>query len=176
MLYLEKETNLRYATSLCGEGIFLEFGVSTGYSINYLADFCPTRKIYGFDSFEGLPQPWYNHSKGAFKTAGPPQVRENVELIIGMFEDTIPPFIASHPERIALVHIDCDLYESTKCVFDNLEDRLLPGTMLVFDEYHRYNGYEQHEYKAFKEFIERTKRPFEFMAMSNAEQVSVILL
>ena len=39
---------------------------------------------------------------------------------------------------IRLLHIDCDLYSSTKDVFDQVYDRLVKGTVIIFDEY--WNG------------------------------------
>jgi hypothetical protein len=36
----------------------MEFGVSRGVTINFLAALNPMKKIYGFDSFEGNPEDW----------------------------------------------------------------------------------------------------------------------
>ena len=102
-----------------GDDLHLEFGVYKGNSINLLADLKPNVTWYGFDSFVGLPEDWTIGAKaGAFSTDGKlPFVRRNVQLVAGFFEQTMPSFIAEHRgEKIAFLHIDCDLYSSTKTV------------------------------------------------------------
>ncbi len=73
----------------------------------------------------------------------------------GLFEDTLPAFLADNDEPIAFVHVDCDLYSSTKTVLDLTADRLAPEAVLVFDEFFNYPGWQQHEYRAWTEFIAR---------------------
>ena len=46
-------------------------------------------------------------------------------------------------------NIDCDIYSSTKDIFDIAGDRINPGCIIVFDEYINYPSWEQHEFKAF---------------------------
>ncbi len=75
-----------------------------------------------------------------------------------MFEDTLPHWFR-HPNSIKtvqLVHIDCDLYSSTKTVLENISRKLTPGTVVVFDEWWGYPGCEEHEQRAWKEFVEDT--------------------
>ena len=137
------------------EGLFLEFGVFSGTSINFFADRRHDVVFHGFDSFEGLPDDWngWVAERGRFKKTELPQVRENVELHVGWFDKTIPPFAINHAnEKISFLHIDCDLYESTKTVFDLLGDRIVQGTVIVFDEFLNYPAWKLHEYKAFTEF------------------------
>ena len=66
----------------------------------------------------------------------------------------LPSFVDYHPGNIAMLHIDSDLYSSSKTIFNNLADRIVPGTVIMFDEFYNYDGFEHHEYKAFKEFVE----------------------
>jgi hypothetical protein len=54
---------------------------------------------------------------------------------------------------IALLHIDCDLYSSTKTIFELLSDRIVPGTVIVFDELVNYPAFKKHEVLAFYEFL-----------------------
>ena len=54
------------------------------------------------------------------------------------------------------MHIDCDLYSSTKTIFDNFEEFILEGTVILFDEIIGYDYFRQHEYKAFVEFLQKT--------------------
>ncbi len=146
------------------EGLVCEFGVATGKSINYLAGKLKSKTIFGFDSFEGLPEAWRgNYPKGTFETALP-AVRENVELIPGLFDDTLGPFLQKHSETALLLHLDADLYSSTKTVLEIIKSRIVPGTILVFDEFFNYPGWQEGEAKAFSEFIESTKLRFEYLA------------
>lgn len=84
--------------------------------------------VYGFDSFEGLPEPWYGkYGKGAFARVGLLEVPDNVTLVKGWFDDTLHGFLAEHPGPLAFLHVDCDLYSSTIYAFDQLQDRVVPG-------------------------------------------------
>jgi hypothetical protein len=72
-------------------GIILEFGVFSGHTINIISSTRPDDTIYGFDSFAGLPEPWRSgFPKGAFAKNDPPPVNENVELVVGFFDRTLP--------------------------------------------------------------------------------------
>jgi predicted O-methyltransferase YrrM len=156
------------------DGLILEFGVMTGTSINYIADRVDGHKVYGFDSFEGNPEDWYDgcpYVKGSFKH-GIPEVRPNVELVIGYFADTLPKFVQEHPEPVSLIHIDCDIYSSTKTVFDNLGPQIVPGTIIMFDEYANYDSddyWKQHEYKAFQEL----GREYEYLSAQGERHTRV---
>jgi Methyltransferase domain len=161
-------------------GLFLEFGVYKGDSINRMAELRPDVRWYGFDSFEGLPEAWtLGARKGAFDIGGIlPAVRNNVTLIKGFFEETLPRFVAQHRnENVALLHVDCDLYSATKTIFEQLGDMLRPGCIIIFDEYFNYPDWEDGEYKAFAEYTARTGRPFEYIAyVRTGGQVAIRLL
>jgi hypothetical protein len=75
--------------------------------------------------------------KGAF-AGWLPDVPRNVQFIEGWFSETLPKFLYEDPGSIFLLHVDCDLYSSTKCVFDMPGDRTIPGTVIVFDGYFNY--------------------------------------
>jgi hypothetical protein len=156
-------------------GLFMEFGVATGTTIRRIAA-KTSEQVYGFDSFEGLPENWRSgFGKGAFAGEAP-QVPQNVTLIKGWFEDTLPPFLASHPAPVSLLHIDCDLYSSTSFIFKCLGDRIKTGTVIVFDEYWNYPGWREHEYKAFEELKESGRfraEPIGFV--SSHQQVAFLI-
>lgn len=172
----------RFVMSQVGEdsGLFLEFGVYKGDSINRFADLRPDLRWHGFDSFEGLPEAWtLGAKKGAFDIGGTlPPVRDNVSLIKGFFEQTLPRFVAEHRnEKVAVLHVDCDLYSATKTIFDHLADMLQPGCIIVFDEYFNYSGWQDGEYKAFAEYIASSRRSFEYIAyVRTGGQVAVRLV
>jgi len=146
-------------------GLVLEFGVYKGTSISRLADHFRDRAIYGFDSFEGLPEAWVFGGPGQFADAAGrlPRVPANVNLLKGWFEDTLPRFLAEHPGPVAFLHVDCDLYSSTACILRLLSDRIVPGTVILFDELIGYPGWKEGEYKAFREWVEATGSAFEYL-------------
>lgn len=147
------------------DGLQLEFGVATGGSIRALSRLTDS-KWYGFDSFKGLPEAWYTEQVGGFACDVPDMSGEKVELIIGLFQNTLDDFLKEHKENISILHIDCDIYSATKFVFDRLQNRIFPGTIIIFDELKGYSGWEQHEYKAFMEFLDATKLSYEELAES----------
>lgn len=146
-------------------GYVVEFGVGAGLSMRHLAKLAaPNQLIFGFDSFEGLPESWemnegYIVPAGSFKHS-PPEI-EGVEYRIGLFEDTIPIWKKEHPGRIAFLHIDSDLYSSCVTVLTALNDQIHPGTVIVFDEIfetERHKNWREGEYKAFNEWKEKYNR------------------
>jgi len=159
-------------------GVILEFGVFTGDTINYIANKLPNKKIYGFDSFEGLPEKWRpGFSKGMFAVENLPRVNNNIDLIPGWFDETLPKFIKNKKENISFIHIDCDLYSSTKIIFDTLAEFIIDGTVIVFDEYFNYPFWQNHEFKAFQEFIKNNKLNYEYLAYNKYdEQVAIKIL
>lgn len=155
-------------------GLVMEFGVFSGRSIDRIAQNI-SGPVYGFDSFEGLPEAWRpGFDKGYFAREGLPQTLPNVELVVGWFDRTLPVFLDAHPEPASLIHVDCDLYSSTQTVFTQLRNRIVPGTIILFDEYFNYPGWELHEFKAFQEFVSATGLQYEYIGFNvNNQQVAV---
>ncbi len=136
------------------DGLYLEFGVFKGHSIRYLASKLPNKIIYGFDSFEGLPEAWAHHAKGAFTREGKlPKVQDNVRLIKGYFENSIPNWVNANQGNIAFMHIDCDLKSSTQTIFERLADRIVPGTVIVFDDYFNFPSWQEDGHAVFTAFM-----------------------
>jgi hypothetical protein len=156
------------------DGLYLEFGVFSGQTINHIAERVD-RPVYGFDSFEGLPERWRdNLGAGHFKVAELPQVRSNVTLVKGWFDQTLPGFLEKHPGDVSFLHVDCDLYSSTQTIFKFLAPRIKPGTVIAFDEYFCYPGWREGEFKAFQEFVAREHLKFEYLGYNRlGEQVCV---
>jgi Flp pilus assembly protein TadD len=148
------------------EGMVLEFGVRFGNTIHQLARLT-LQKIYGFDSFEGLPEVWHHEPKGSYTTRGEiPKVPPNVELIQGWFDQTLPKFLETHPGPVRLVNVDCDIYSSTKTVLDALAPRIVSGTVIVFDEYIGNEHWREDEFKAFQEAVARYGWKYEYLCFS----------
>lgn len=146
------------------DGLYLEFGVYSGQSINHIAS--KTDKIvHGFDSFQGIPEDWNSVPAGTFSTNGQlPNVAKNVDLHVGYFKETLPEFIKKYSDDVAFIHIDSDLYSSAHTVLFCLRKQIKKGTIIVFDEYFNYPGWQNHEYLAFQEFIEQTGLQYEYIA------------
>jgi hypothetical protein len=160
-------------------GLCCEFGVFAGDTITRMARRRPELTFHGFDSFKGLPEDWKpGCGREAFDRGGVlPAVPANVELITGWFHESLPPFLTKHPEPAAFLHIDCDLYSSTKCVFDLLRGRLTAGTILLFDEYFNYPGWQEGEHKAWSELVTAENVAFEYLAYNDRnEQLAVRIL
>ena len=157
------------------DGHCLEFGVFTGGTIRFIARRLGDRLIHGFDSFHGLPEDWagYNLGRRAFDTGGRlPKVPGNVRLHPGWFADSIPAWLESNPGPVAFIHVDCDLYRSTQTIFMLLAERIVPGTIILFDEYFNYPNWEQHEFKAFQEFVADRAVKYRYLGFSR-QQVAV---
>jgi hypothetical protein len=135
------------------------------------------RKIVGFDSFEGLPDSdnhprWkknmfnINHSYHPFSKIGDKVSADTIyslfknyslptpNIEIGEYSVTLSKLIPVKYKKAALIHIDCDLYMSTKIVLDNISPTLQEGTLLVFDDWFNFKGNKNKgEQKAFYEFF-----------------------
>jgi predicted O-methyltransferase YrrM len=172
-----KANHLQFALKRVGEGLLLEFGVFKGASINVIATELPDRQIHGFDSFEGLPEDWtgYNVTTEAFDQGGKlPNVKENVELHKGWFDASLPPFLEQHAGPVAFVHVDCDLYSSTKTLLDLLAPRIVPGTVIAFDEYHNFPYWREHEHKAWMEFCAANSVEYEYISYNNLQAAVMV--
>jgi hypothetical protein len=129
---------------------FAEFGCASlwrGDPGGTLATLAAVRTTLGFDSFEGLPEDWRpNLPKGTFAQKTLPNVPGAI-LVVGLFADTCPRIVCP----VSLVHIDCDLYSSTKTALEWVKRNAVPGCLVVFDEFFGYPGAENHEQKALAE-------------------------
>lgn len=148
---------------------YLEFGVAQGKSMRWaLSKFSSASHLYGFDSFEGLPQDWYRgFTRGTFSNKGvpPPLHAPNLTFVKGWFEDSLQPFLASTQLKPRLVlHMDADLYAPTKYVLSAMMNLLVPGTIIIFDEY----WFLKDEFRALQEFVRETGKQFKYLAVSDA--------
>ena len=168
----KKEPLLRYACTAAGlEGDVLEFGVGNGRTLRILCELFPDQPVYGFDSFQGLPTDWtHDRRQGRYGTDGriPEHLPENAEVFVGLFADQLPRYLEQGNAAVRLLHLDCDLYESAREVLFSLAPRLVPGSVIVFDEYLNYPGWKQHEYKAFVEFTETFGKSFEYFGFASS--------
>ena len=120
------------------------------------------RKIWLFDSFSGLPEPTEEDGMdkdgvsakehfGINKCIAPVEEveklffsklklnRENIMIRKGWFEDTLPE-AKKEIGPIAILRLDADWYESTKCCLENLYDNVISGGYVILDDYNFHQG------------------------------------
>jgi hypothetical protein len=165
-------------------GDIVEFGVFTGVSLALLAQgygFDPkgmSRRVVGLDSFDGLPPSAEEHARwreGACSTTSAwhplvpegsrvtPEITRDLfaacslpapALYVGSFDKTAPALFPSVYAEVALVHLDCDLYESARCALAAVSPALQDGALLLFDDWFHYRGHpHKGEARAFHEFL-----------------------
>ena len=158
-------SNYRYFDSKLNDvknidGDIVECGVGFGHTL-FLLCFRShienkKRNLWAFDSFEGFPEPsiedssFRNPKKGEWKVITPTDIddiffrrcglpmkaKERLIITKGYFSDTLPN---NKINKIALLHLDVDLYESYKTCLDNLYQKVAPGGIILFDEYKQKN-------------------------------------
>jgi hypothetical protein len=157
----------------------LEFGVATGRTLNQFAYWLPHKIVHGFDGFKGLPEDWTSRMRtGFFARSKLPRVRGNCELHVGWFDQTLPSFVQEQGSRpVQLLHVDCDLYSSTVTILDNLKNNIVPGTVIIFDEYMNYPGWQLDEFRAWQEFVAQHKIRYEYIGrVSRHQKVAIRVL
>lgn len=183
MQFPTRESLFEYALPKTGEGLFLEFGVYKGASINLTATILErlgrTPEIYGFDAFEGIDEDVVGTDlpKGGLSCHGQaPAVHRFVTLVKGWFSDTLPAFVRDRPDAgAAFIHVDSDTYASTTEIFRHCNGMVRAGTIIIFDEYWNYAFWKLNEHKAWREFVAENGITYKYIAHSGL-QVAVQVL
>ncbi|WDP89737.1 MAG: class I SAM-dependent methyltransferase [Desulfobacter sp.] len=138
------------------------------------------RHLYGFDTFAGFPEisekdqsqgQWRDMKKGGVATFNKDQFfrdldifrsqspeGDRIHIIQGDVCETIPEFVQSHPGLVvAMLYLDLDLYQPTLDTLEQLYKKVVPGGIIVFDEF----GYN--------EFPGETRAVLEFFNGMNCE-------
>jgi len=184
----------------------MEFGLLNGESVIDAVHQLKSglKKVYGFDSFEGLPPlsqldqvsahftPSFR--TGNYKGLSEPDVRKNIELSSrihtsdliltpGFFDVSLPEFDKNQLLDSGfplLFYLDCDLYSSTIDVLFSLEDQITSGTVIVFDEwYYNHKDIEsnrQHEQKAFFEWAKAKNIRYQILPELEDERRIVLII
>jgi hypothetical protein len=146
-------------------GAYVECGVFKGASFARFAAFRhlfeteETRPMVGFDTFDTFPDTAFEADKSRRQrfvdTAGADSLSVgqlahllqqkgcggNVSLVAGDICQTVPDFVERHPEfRIALLHVDVDVFEPTDVVMRRLAPLVVPGGVIVLDDYGVFPG------------------------------------
>jgi len=140
-------------------GAFVQCGVWKGGSAAVLADLAERsdRRLFLFDSFQGCPPPGPNdvsvHGRpglageaaaamqdvtGLLRRLGM-NMNRHVWIYPGWFDRTVPD-TAAVIGRIALLHLDCDWYDSVRSCMASLYPRVVSGGYVVVDDYFYWRG------------------------------------
>lgn len=152
-----------YLKALNIHGVIMEFGVRWGQTLSLFSSFRGIyepynylRKIIGFDSFSGFPstaqqdgslinsgdynvspnyEEYLNKLLTYHQSESPVSHKTKFELVKGNAIETVPKYLAEHPETIiALAYFDFDIYEPTKEVLKAIKPHLTKGSVIGFDE------------------------------------------
>lgn len=163
----------KHYVHLLNNSAYYEFGVFQGTSIWFAERIsrlfsCNNYLFYGFDSFQGLPKSNQNEEKAWFEghykadiNTVKSQIKryngdlEKIHLIKGWFsKDLFASFEQKyHVSPPGVVVIDCDLYESCNEVLNYIMPKVVPGTILIFDEY--YHANIKGEKDSFEEYLQK---------------------
>jgi hypothetical protein len=139
-------------------GVFRGFGLMAWSKLSAILE--PenlTRRIYGFDTFQGFPSvaakdqsPHTNSEPGDLCSDSYDELLQliaeydrdrflghipKVELVRGDMVRTIPEFVSTHPHLVvSLLFLDADMFEPTKTAIDHFLPRMPKGAVIAFDE------------------------------------------
>lgn len=157
-------------------GDYYEFGVFRGYTFLSALRACQslgitTTRLYGFDSFQGLPSVDLDSGEhehffaGQFACSKQEVVRNlelqgmdwsRAELVEGFFSESLTEELKRRLpfRKAAVVLLDCDLYSSTREALDWIVDLLGPCTVLLFDDWHTFGeAPDKGQQRAFGEIL-----------------------
>jgi hypothetical protein len=141
------------------------------------------RKIIGFDTFGDFPEAKNDDDKIVLKKfvleAGKNSItkkdltnallklnlNENIELIEGNILRTAKNYVKKNPGiKISLLHIDVDLYNSTKCALETFYPLVVKNGIIILDDYGAFPGAN----KAIEEYFSENSIPIKQLRSSNA--------
>lgn len=177
------------------EGDIAEFGVAKGATTILLSLLCPKKTIYAFDTFEGfspLDDSFFKSSEdGEFDDSGPKwrdwganfewektlnrlKAMDNVIIKQGIFPDTTE---GMKDNKFCLVHIDVDIYESTKVGLEYFWDKMVPGGLIVLDDFDCTGERFPQVFAAVREFFEEVEpdKPFDQCVLQRTDGQGLIV-
>ena len=160
-------------------GFVAEYGIDKGKSFIQLCELNKDNETFGFDAFLGLPDgiwPGNMIHQGMFNYDGqiPFDIPSNGTIINGWFDKTLPNF--NYKQLVAkFLHIDCDVYSSTVDVFNTLQGKIVPGTVIVFDDYCNHPNWRQGEYKAWQEFVSHNNIKYKYLYVAGMAVALIVI-
>ena len=139
--------------------LWLEFGVGSGFTINYISKFT-TDVVYGFDTLEELQKRWTDDNIIVTPDILP-DINNNVDLIIGNFLDTLEKFIIKKNMLISFIHIDLNSYSLTSYILDIVKEYINHGCIILFG--HLINYEINSQFIAFDEFIYKNRLRYKWI-------------
>lgn len=177
-IYTEPFNRVMEYVNLCNvEGDICEFGTYRGFTAEQLALRMKNQRLYLYDSWTGFPEitsidkackevleGYWKQGDCRVNTTVEQQIADTINAIVpgrlnmvkGYYNENTPM-----PDKIALLHIDCDLYSSTKMALQISYPKLTDGAVILFDDFN--NNLANNEYgerRAFRETIQRHCEPW----------------
>jgi len=147
------------------EGDFVECGVYVGTGIKTVVDYLGGEKFpktfWGYDTYDYNPvegHEFEGQTEGFYeKVCTRFQKYKQVKLIKGLLPNSLQ---GNEPEKIAYLHIDMNNFEGEIAVLDALFERVVPGGMIILDDYEWSGIYRPQKLAEDKWFDERSYKVF----------------
>ena len=171
------------------EGCVVECGTWKGGMIAGIAELMgDSRQYHLFDSFEGLPQAtekdgieaikwqkdvdspaYYDNCKTSMRFAIQAMKLSkvnpnNYKIYKGWFHDMLPVFNHVNKDKIAILRLDSDWYDSTMDCLNNLYSRVADGGVIIIDDYYAWDGCT----RAVHDFLSKNNIPDRIMQWQNS--------
>jgi hypothetical protein len=160
------------------DGFVAEYGINKGRSLIQICEHFKDEQVFAFDGFKGLPEgrwPGNTIHKGMFDYGGtiPFDVPNNSSIVVGWFNKTLPDF--DYKKKVAkFLHIDCDVFSSTVDILANLQDKIVPGTVIVFDDYCNHTNWRKGEWLAWQDFVLKNKIKYKYLYVAGMSTALIV--
>jgi hypothetical protein len=146
--------------SIDKEGVWLEFGTGNGETSNLITTYY-NNTLYSFDMVDV--------NENSHECVKPIYINKNVEIIKGNISEILYNFKKTYiiKNNISFIYINCDSYQSTKYILDNLCNKISNNCIIIFSKLINYSYYFIYQLKAFYEFTQEYNINFEWLGMNN---------
>ena len=163
-------------------GTYCEFGCHTGSTFKMALrtiglPFKPNKinRFYAFDSFEGMPEPeGIDKQKIWEKGLNTTSIEDfkkifkkdlhRMKIVKGFYNEVLKDYKLESGDKIAIAYIDCDYYSSTSDCLNFIDNKLLHGSLIVFDDWNCYYGDPKRGQRlAFDQFKQKKVDQYEFI-------------
>ncbi len=167
------------------KGDIIEFGIWNGnnlFTIKKIVDyFNLKKKVFGFDNFEGFPNPvkLKKSKKGRYE-GNPKKIQKIIKFFnlknIKIFNDDIMNLnkYKNQFKKISFIYIDCNIYEPVKTILEQLSKKLSKGGVIAFDE--AQHPIDKGEKKALIEFYRKNNKRFILKFLKKNYQPDALLI